>query len=214
MNIQTKWLYCISYREGLHIQQNFVEKSMHTGLCYLLGLEHFPVITLGLSAQAQDILVSPRILKQKQVEVIWTRRGGRATCHSPGQMVIYPIVPLKKFQLSIKQYVYLLEDVTRDFLRSLGVDLVKQKKGPAAIYTQKGKIAFFGVQIQKGITFHGLSINISNDLEFFSLIRSCGINFDNFDCVSHYCTEMTPSPSALESWAAIFSKYIGVKNFT
>ena len=214
MKIQTKWLYCISYQRGLQMQQHFVEKSIHTGLCYVLGLEHFPVITLGLNAQVQDILTPSHILKQKNIEIVWTKRGGKATCHSPGQLVIYPIMPLKKFQLSVKQYVYLLEEVTRDFLKSLGVNLIKQKKGPVAIYTQKGKIAFFGVQIQRGIAFHGLSINISNDLNFFSLIRSCGIEFDSFDRVSHYCTTMTPSLAALEIWTAIFSRYISIKNFT
>ena len=208
MEVQTRWFNCISYKEGLKLQEDFIEQSRDTGFCYLLGLEHKPIITLGLSAEKQDILVSSHILKQKGLQVLWTQRGGKATCHSPGQLVIYPIVPLKKLQISIRQYVYLLEDVTRDFLKYFGIAcLPKNIKKTAAIYTQRGKIAFFGIQIQKGIACHGLAINMSNDLDIFSLIRPCGIDFEKVDSVSHY-HKTAPSPFLLEQWSKTFRQHV------
>ncbi len=208
MRVKTKWLNCISYQDGLKLQRDFIEQSKNTGLCHLLGLEHEPVITLGLAAKKADILVPLHILKQKGIEVIWVKRGGQVTCHSPGQLVIYPIVPLKKLQISIREYVYLLEDVTRDFLESLGINcLPKDIEKPATIYTQRGKVAFFGLQIQKDIACHGLAINISNDLGLFSLIRPCGIDSEEVDSVSHY-HRMAPSPLLLEQWSNFFHQHI------
>ena len=210
VKVQTKWLDGISYQDGLKVQQNFIRQSQNTGSCYLLGLEHEPVITLGLSAKGQDILVSSSILKQKGITVVWTKRGGKATCHSPGQLVIYPIVPLKKLQLSIRQYVDLLEDVTRAFLKNLDINcLPRDLKKPATIYTQRGKIAFFGIQVQKGIASHGLAININNDLNLFSLIRSCGIDSEKMDSVSYY-QKTKPSSLLLEQWSQLFHQYINI----
>ena len=208
MKVQTRWFNCISYQDGLKMQQDFIRQSKDTGLCYLLGLEHEPVITLGLSAKEQDILVPSSILKQKGITVVWSKRGGKATCHSPGQLVIYPIVPLKKLKISIREYVYLLEDVTRVFLKYLGINcLPRDLKKPAAIYTRRGKIAFFGIQVQRDIACHGLSINISNDLNLFSLIRSCGIDSEKVDSISHYY-KVTPSPPLLNQWSQLFHQYI------
>lgn len=206
MKVYSQWFSCISYQKGLELQQNFMEKSRQTGCCYLLGLEHFPVITLGLKAQKTDILISTHTLNQKGIETLWIKRGGGATCHSPGQLVIYPIVPLKKCQLSVKGYMSLIEDVTRKFLNSFGIQCIaKQKQQPAAVYTAKGKIAFFGVHIQKGVTSHGLAINVSNDLSFFSFIRPCGLDFDNIDCVSHYY-KCKPSLSLFEKWISFWKE--------
>ena len=208
VRVKTKWLNCISYQNGLKLQQDFIEQSKDTGLCYLLGLEHEPVITLGLGAKEEDILAPSHVLKQKGVEIIWTKRGGKVTCHSPGQLVIYPIVPFKKLQITVREYVYLLEDITRVFLENLGIScLPKNIKRPAAIYTQKGKIAFFGLQIQKNIACHGLAINISNDLSFFSLIRPCGIDSEEVDSVSHYY-KIKPSSLLLERWSHLFHQHI------
>ena len=208
MKIQEHWLNCISYQDGLKLQQDFIEQSRSTGLCYLLGLEHEPVITLGLAAKDEDILVPFHILEQKNIEVIWVKRGGKVTCHSPGQLVIYPIVPLKKLKISVRQYVYLLEDTTRAFLNHLGIAcLPKDPKKLAAIYTPRGKIAFFGIQIQKNIACHGLSININNDLNIFSLIRSCGVDSEKMDCISHY-HKLEPSPLLLEKWVQFFFQNI------
>ena len=121
MEIKKKWLGCISYKYGLKLQEEFIEQSSNTDVCYLLGLEHESVITLGLGAEEKDILTLPHILEQKGLEVFWIRRGGKVTCHSPGQLVIYPIIPLKKLQISVRKYIYLLEDTTRDFLGHLGI---------------------------------------------------------------------------------------------
>ena len=208
MEIQAKWLSCLSYQKGLDMQQSFVEKSRQTARCYLLGLEHLPVITLGLKTQATDILVTVQDIQQKGIEIAKVQRGGGATCHSPGQLVIYPILPLKRFRLSVRTYMTLLEKTTRIFLESFHIKCLKKQNGqPTAIYTEKGKLAFFGVQIQRGITLHGLAINVSNDLNLFSLIRPCGLDFDNVDCISYY-QKCNPSLQLLKRWATIFRHHL------
>ena len=205
MKVETKWLGRISYSDGLKLQKKFIEQSRDAGSCYLLGLEHESVITLGLGAKDEDVLVPFHILEQKNIEVIWVKRGGKVTCHSPGQIVIYPIVPLKKLKISVRQYIYLLEDTTRTFLEYFGIDcLARNPKIPTGVYTQRGKIAFFGINIQKNIACHGLSINISNDLSLFSLIRSCGVDSEKMDCVSYY-HKLTPSPVLLKKLGRAFS---------
>lgn len=211
MNISSKWLGRLIYQKGLELQQDFVEKTKQTGMCYLLGLEHFPVITLGLKADQTDILAPSDLIERKGVQVVWTKRGGRATCHAPGQLVIYPIVPLKTFHLSVRGYMTLLESSTRVLLQDLGVECVKKQEGQtSAIYTSKGKIVFFGVHIQRGIAFHGLAINVSNDLDLFSLIRSCGVDFEKLDRLSNY-QNLTTS-ILFKKWVESFCQHLQIKS--
>ena len=208
MEIQTKWFSCLPYQKGLEIQQDFMDKSRQTGCGYLLGLEHSHVITLGLKAQTTDILTTAQSLQQKGIDVVKVRRGGGATCHSPGQLVIYPILPLKIFRLSVRSYMTLLENTTRTFLEGFQIQcLKKEERQPTAIYTQTGKIAFFGVQIRRGLSLHGLAINVSNDLSLFSLIRPCGLDSDHLDCISAY-QKCQPSLQLFKKWATLFCQHL------
>lgn len=114
------------------------------------------------------------------ISVVKIHRGGQATLHSPGQLVIYPIIDLKALSLGIKEYVNLLMAITRKVLANYGINTAFVVKNPG-LYTDNGKICFFGIRVSRGITSHGIAINVNNDLGLFSNIRSCGKDHENFD---------------------------------
>lgn len=175
----------------------------------LVGLEHPLTITLGRRADAlRDILAPVRTLKEKNVTVIGTERGGQATLHNPGQLVIYPIINLRSRQLRLRDYVYLLEDVTRRFLLDFGIQSYFRGDEPG-LHTDKGKIAFFGIRVKNGITSHGLSINVTNNLEDFTMIRSCGQATEAFSKMSDYGAN-TDLETLFRLWSNYFHTGLGL----
>ncbi|MBK7892652.1 MAG: lipoyl(octanoyl) transferase LipB [Bdellovibrionales bacterium] len=101
-------------------------------------------------------------------------RGGQATVHSPGQLVVYPCLRLRDFGLSPRCFVSKMEQVTQACLADFGIDAVKGDREPG-LFVQGKKIAAFGFHISRGLTSHGIAINVANDLSLFDLIRTCGV---------------------------------------
>ncbi len=138
-------------------------------------VEHFPVITLGARTSSNRLLKDDLTIKRAGIEIVQIRRGGGTTAHNPGQIVIYPIINLKKHNLGVSDYVHLLEKTAIEFLAALGVKS-QTKKGFPGLWVEERKIASVGVQIKKWITFHGIAINICNDLGIFDFIVPCGLD--------------------------------------
>lgn len=142
-------------------------------------VEHPPVITLGARSSSNKLLKDSEIIKKSGVEIVQIRRGGGSTAHNPGQLVIYPIINLKQHNLGVSDYVHLLEKIGIELLAELGVKS-ETKKGFPGLWVNSEipyrKIASIGVQIKKWITFHGIAININNDLSIFDLIVPCGLD--------------------------------------
>lgn len=145
-----------------------------TGEETIFIVEHPPTITLGARDSANKLLKDTETIKQAGIEIFQIRRGGGATAHNPGQIVIYPIINLKKHNFSVSDFVRLLENIGIEFLAQLGVNCCT-KKGFPGLWIDDKKIASIGVQIKKWITFHGIAININNDLSIFDLIVPCGL---------------------------------------
>ncbi|OQA00884.1 MAG: Octanoyltransferase [Planctomycetes bacterium ADurb.Bin401] len=153
-------------------------------------VEHPPVITLGARTENNRLLKNNDAIKKAGVEIVQIRRGGGSTAHNPGQLVIYPIINLKKHNLGVSDYVHLLEKIGIEFLAQLGVKSETKKSFPGlwiknADYAEVKiknprnpwlKIASIGVQVKKWVTFHGIAININNDLSIFDLIVPCGLD--------------------------------------
>ncbi len=147
-------------------------QALGTTRGFVLGFECPPCITLGLRGdRKKDLLQKPGVYKN--MDIVSITRGGQATLHSPGQLVIYPVVDLLKFKIRLKDFLTLLEHITQQTFLDLGVKLHKQENS-AGLFTSRGKIAFFGVHVSQGVSQHGLALNVSNDLTMFNLIRSCG----------------------------------------
>lgn len=169
--MQRRYLGLISYSSALEAQ---AEALVDECAGRILGLEHPAVITLGLRGQPDgDLLVPAAALAAKGIELVKTDRGGQATLHSPGQLVIYPCLDLKVLGIGAREYVCLVQSSTRRWLERLGVK-AEACGGEPGLYVGDRKLAAFGFKISRGRTSHGLAINVANDLGLFQLIRPCG----------------------------------------
>ena len=174
------WLDRTEFESGILLQEHYSARSRKNHDSFILGLEHPEVITLGIRGDAQsDIVLSEN--PSDNWPVFKIDRGGQATLHSPGQLVIYPIVPLKVLGLGVSQFIDSLLEATRVMLLKYQI---KAKKNGSGLYTENGKIAFVGIRIVNGITKHGISINVYNDTELFGKIRSCGVTDARIDRIS------------------------------
>ena len=169
--INKKWLGLTSYSDSMKIQNealNRILQEPHQQA--LLGFEYDRVLTLGKRAHAKELPTSVH----SQFDVIATDRGGLATLHSRGQLVIYPLVDLKNRNVGVRAFIQTLHAVSSNFLLELGIKNHWDFENPQGLFTQNGKIAFCGIRVRSGVSTHGMSINISNALEEFSLFPACG----------------------------------------
>jgi len=170
------------YREILQIQHILCEKRAQNEIPNtVMIVEHPAVITFGVRQSRNKLLVSREDLTQRKIDLVNIRRGGGTTAHNPGQLVFYPILSLKQLQLGISEYIRELETIGVELLRQLGVDATR-RKGLPGLWIEDRKIASIGVRISKLITYHGMAINIQNDLSIFDLIVPCGL--DNVEMTS------------------------------
>ncbi|MGQ0792654.1 MAG: lipoyl(octanoyl) transferase LipB [Deltaproteobacteria bacterium] len=171
------WAYAgiVGYAEGLALQESArrrVERGMG-GI--LIFLEHKPVITTGRFANPQNVLLGESELRRRGVELYKSSRGGDATFHGPGQIVAYPIISLRSFNLGARAYVNMLEQVIIGALRAYGIEGGRIASYPGVWVGGERKIASIGVAVKNGITTHGFALNVGVDLGYFSLIIPCGI---------------------------------------
>jgi lipoyl(octanoyl) transferase len=179
-NLEASFLGIMDYQKSVVLQKELLQLSKLSKNNYVLGVEHPAVMTLGYRAVKNDEIFDEHILPIERAE-----RGGLATIHSEGQLVFYPVINLRELGLGVREYVLILLETTQDLLTSLGVESFIDDKA-IGLYTIHGKIAFCGVQIKNGISQHGLSLNVRNDLSLFTFIRSCGLENPKFDSLSQH----------------------------
>lgn len=163
------------YQSTLVLQENALQDLLNgSGKDIIFIVEHPPVITLGARSSANKLTKDVELIKQAGIEIFQIRRGGGTTAHNPGQLVVYPIINLKKRSLGVSDFVHTLEKIGIEFLSELGLNC-GTKKGFPGLWIEDRKIASIGVQVKKWITIHGIAININNDLSIFDLIVPCGL---------------------------------------
>jgi lipoic acid synthetase len=163
------------YRQVLQRQHNLREKRLLGEIPdTVLFVEHPPVITLGARQSANKLQVSRKSLMQKDIDVVDIRRGGGTTAHNPGQLVFYPILNLQNLGLGISEYIRELEAIGAELLEELSVRSTR-RKGMPGLWVDDKKIASIGVRVSKFITYHGMAINIQNDLSIFDYMVPCGL---------------------------------------
>lgn len=171
-----------NYREILQLQQELHEKRRRNEISdTVLIVEHTPVITLGARQSANKLQASREELAERNIDVVESRRGGGTTAHNPGQLVLYPILNLKQLGLDISEYIRKLEEIGIELLEQLGVS-AERHKGFPGLWIKNKKIASIGVRVSKFVTYHGMAINIQNDLSIFDFIIPCGM--DNIEITS------------------------------
>lgn len=140
----------------------------------LLLLEHPHVFTMGKAGSAEDILWDEGERRRRQVEVIWSDRGGEATYHGPGQLVGYPILDLAHFGLTIPQYLQRLEQSLIEYLAELGVESEPGGHGLTGVWSRGEKVAAIGIKLNRSLVSHGFALNLTTDLDYFGGIVPCG----------------------------------------
>jgi lipoyl(octanoyl) transferase len=140
----------------------------------LLLLEHPAVYTRGRRSQAAELPMGEDWYRAQGIEICDTDRGGAVTYHGPGQLVAYPIVSLRPYGDDVHGYVRGLERVTIETLAALGIE-AQVREGLTGVWVGERKIGSIGVHISRGVTTHGLAINVNNDLQPFEWIVPCGI---------------------------------------
>ena len=184
-SIIKKWEGSIELSKTFELQEQ-LKPLAQRGQGAFLGFEsREPVITLGLRSDPSHILWPEKRLRKNNISLLNVRRGGEATLHSTGQLVIYPVLHLPSLGLKVKDFIVALEKITQDLLENLGI-LSWQEGKFAGLYTERGKICFFGIHISEGVSQHGLSINVDNDLSLFDSIKSCGETGRKHDSLSLY----------------------------
>ena len=147
---------------------------------YFLICEHSPVLTLGKSGHAKNILISEEEMAQKGIQYFKTNRGGDITFHGPQQIVGYPIIDLEKFYTDIGKYLRSLEEVIILTLQEYGLK-GERSKGETGVWLDAGihgserKICAMGVRCSRWITMHGFAFNVNTNLSYFDTIVPCGI---------------------------------------
>ena len=130
-------------------------------------LEHPPVFTLGMNADPAHVLGAG------EIPVVRIDRGGQVTYHGPGQLVVYPLVDLRRAALGVRDLVSALERAVIDYAAELGIDAESRRSAPG-VYVAGRKLASVGIRVRRGASYHGIALNVCNDLEPFRQINPCG----------------------------------------
>jgi lipoyl(octanoyl) transferase len=181
--IQARWLGRIDYREAWELQKALVERRAAGEIeDQLLLLEHDAVLTLGRQADESHVLASRRELRRRGIELIRVERGGEVTYHGPGQLVAYPIIRLADRGILVRPLVAALEAAMIATSAELGVETFRRDGHPGCWVEgepDRGrphrKIGALGLRIERGVSYHGIALNIDVDLRDFELIDACGM---------------------------------------
>ncbi len=167
----------VPYEDALELQRALARERISGAIPedMLLLLEHPPVVTLGRSTKAGNLISSADFLASKGVELFEVERGGDVTFHGPGQLVGYPIIDLKRHKLDLHWY---LRQVEEALIRTLAAYSIPAERnvGFTGVWTSGRKIASIGVHARDWVTWHGFALNVTTDLSYFDLIIPCGID--------------------------------------
>ena len=151
-------------------------------------VEHPAVFTQGQAGKPEHVLVP------SDIPLVQTDRGGQVTYHGPGQLVVYPLLNLKRKGLGVRDLVTLIEQSVVECLAQLGIESEAKPDAPG-VYVAGRKIASLGLRVRKGCSYHGVSLNVDMDLSPFNQINPCG--YPGLSMVQ--LSELLPPESALVS---------------
>jgi lipoate-protein ligase B len=166
----------IEYTKAAHLQEQLrQERGAGRIGDSLLVLEHPPVLTVGKAGyKAEHLLVTPETLEREGIPICQANRGGGITYHGPGQLVCYPILDLRGLDLTVRRYLIMLEEVIISTLSQFEIR-ANRKPGSPGVWVKDAEISSIGINVSHGITMHGFTLNINNDLKQFSYINACGV---------------------------------------
>jgi lipoyl(octanoyl) transferase len=157
----------VDYSESFELMKQFTEQRHQQCLDELWLLQHPPVFTQGRAGKAEHLLAVG------DIPVVQADRGGQVTYHGPGQLVVYLMIDIKRLGIGVRDLVDKIEQSLVSTLASFGIDSAPRPDAPG-VYVGEKKIASLGLRIRQGRSFHGLALNIDNDLTPFNRINPCG----------------------------------------
>lgn len=157
----------VEYEPTWRAMQGFTDERIATTPDEIWFLEHPPVFTLGMNARREHVLAPG------DIPVVQIDRGGQVTYHGPGQLVVYPLINLRRSGLGVRDLVTALERSVIDLAAEYGVAAEARRNAPG-VYVEGRKLASVGIRIRRGASYHGLAMNVNLDLEPFGRINPCG----------------------------------------
>jgi lipoyl(octanoyl) transferase len=156
-----------AYEPTWRAMQRFTDERTDETCDEIWMVEHPPVFTLGLNASREHLL------RPGDIDIVQIDRGGQVTYHGPGQLVIYPLLNLRRLKLGVRDLVVALENAVIDYVAERGVTAAGSRQAPG-VYVDGAKLASIGLRIRRGASYHGMSLNVSMDLAPFERINVCG----------------------------------------
>ncbi len=178
--LRSHWLGRVAYRPAWELQRRLAAARAEGRIPdQLLLLEHPAVLTLGRGADERHVRASADELARRGIEAIRVERGGEVTYHGPGQLVAYPILGLSRRGLLLRPLVRALEAALAGTCAAFGVAAGRREGQPGCWCDPDGprprKIGALGLRVERGVTYHGIALNVSVDLADFALIDACGV---------------------------------------
>jgi lipoyl(octanoyl) transferase len=161
------WLGRCAYEPTWHAMQCYTQERGPDSLDQIWLLEHEPVFTLGMNADASHVL-APGTIPVVQID-----RGGQVTYHGPGQLVVYPLIDTRRACVSVRDLLNALERSVIEYAARFGIN-AQCRSGAPGVYVDGRKLASVGLRIRRGGSYHGLALNVGMDLEPFARINPCG----------------------------------------
>lgn len=162
-----KWLGRVDYEPTWRAMQALTDARAAQTRDEIWFLEHPPVFTLGLNGKPEHVLMPG------DIPVVQIDRGGQVTYHGPGQLVVYPLLDLRRLKLGVRELVMALENAVIDTVAEWNILAAARRDAPG-VYVDGVKLASIGLRIRRGCTYHGLAFNVCMDLEPFTRINPCG----------------------------------------
>jgi lipoyl(octanoyl) transferase len=165
--IHLRWLDRVDYEPTWRAMQKRTDAATDSTPDEIWFLEHPPVFTMGMNARAEHLLAVG------DIPVVNIDRGGQVTYHGPGQLVVYPLLDLRRHDLGVRTLVEGVENAVVRTLAQWGIAAQGRRDAPG-VYVGERKIASVGLRIRRGHSYHGLALNVAMDLGPFARINPCG----------------------------------------
>jgi len=200
----------LGYEESLCRQLQLVEARCRGVVGdFLILVEHHRTVTIGRSGGKNDLLMPEAYFHREGIELHEVSRGGKATFHEPGQLVVYPIIKLKDDDTGF--FVSSLLKAAAEVLRAYELR-PEFREGKPGLWVRSRKIASIGICVKEGVTYHGLSLNVDNDLHGFQLIAPCGNAEEVFTSMAKECDDPVKMTEVKKLFVAEFKKYFQYEN--
>jgi lipoyl(octanoyl) transferase len=216
--LNTRWLGRIDYRDAWRLQHELVSARAADEIPdQLLLLEHPAVLTLGRHSDEAHVRVTAGELAARGIEVVRVERGGEVTYHGPGQLVAYPILRLDRRGLLLRPLVRALEAAMAETCAAFGVDAGRRDGHPGCWCDAGGprprKIGALGIRVERGVSYHGIALNVTTNLADFDLIDPCGEPETISTSIARESgrSHEAPSTASVRAAAAVFAPALAAR---